>query len=189
MTNVAWAPDGSPIYYDRPPLCRRGSTAFRCSAATSTWSSLTPSGPKRSLTGACWRSRLNSNHEWQLFRFWPATGQVQDLPVAAVDAGKSLANPRAFPDGKEALVDGAPLGKEADGMRLLVVDLATGATRPLAPGLPRGTGAPDFAVSRDGKSVLITQEFGEFTRVISVPAHGRGTRPNSVYSNPRSLGS
>ena len=59
-------------------------------------------------------------------------------------------------------------------MRLLVVDLATGRTRPLAPDVPRGTGAPDFAVSRDGKSALITLELGEFTCVVAVPTHGRG---------------
>jgi dipeptidyl aminopeptidase/acylaminoacyl peptidase len=118
--------------------------------------------------------KLNSAREWQLFHFWPATGRVQDLPVVGVDPQDSLSNPRVFPDGKEALIDGAPLGKEAGGMRLLVVDLATGATRPLAPDVPRGTGAPDFAVSRDGKSALITLELGEFTRVLAVPTHGRG---------------
>jgi hypothetical protein len=39
-------------------------------------------------------------------------------------------------------------------------------------GLPRGTGSPDFAVSRDGKSVLVSREFGPFIRVSSVPAQG-----------------
>jgi hypothetical protein len=130
--------------------------------------------PETLPDGSLLAVKLNSNHEWQLFRFWPETGRVQDLPVAVVDIQDSLANPRAFPDGKEAVIDGAPLGQEAAGMKLLVVDLATGATRPLAPDLPRGTGAPDYAVSRDGKSVVITIEFGEFTRVISVPARGRG---------------
>ncbi len=60
-------------------------------------------------------------------------------------------------------------------MNLLVVDLTTGATPPFAPSLPRGTvGATDFAVTLDGKSVVMTREFGPFTSVISVPAHGHG---------------
>jgi hypothetical protein len=189
VTNVAWAPDGSAIYYDRLTSVPKGIYSVPLLGGDEHLVFADAFRPEALPDGSLLAVKLNSNHEWQLFRFWPATGKVQDLPVAVVDAQESLANPRAFPDGKEALVDGAPLGKEAAGMNLLVVDLATGATRPLAPGLPRGTGAPDFAVTRDGKSVLITREFGPFTRVISVPAHGQGPRPDTVYSNPRSLGS
>jgi Tol biopolymer transport system component len=174
VTNVAWAPDGSTIYYDRLTSVPKGIYSVPLLGGDEHLVFADAFRPEALPDGSLLAVKLNSNHEWQLFRFWPATGKVQDLPVAVVDAQESLANPRAFPDGKEALVDGAPLGKEAAGMNLLVVDLVTGATRPLAPGLPRGTGAPDFAVTRDGKSVLITQEFGPFTRVISVPAHGHG---------------
>ena len=174
VTNVAWAPDGSAIYYDRLTSVPKGIYSVPLLGGDEHLVFADAFRPEALPDGSLLAVKLNSNHEWQLFRFWPATGKVQDLPVAVVDAQESLANPRAFPDGKEALVDGAPLGKEAAGMNLLVVDLATGATRPLAPGLPRGTGAPDFAVTRDGKSVLITREFGPFTRVISVPTHGHG---------------
>jgi hypothetical protein len=108
-----------------------------------------------------------------LFRFWPVTGRLQDLPIAVIGAEESLAAVRACPDGKEAVVDGAPLGQESRGTRLLIVDLATGATRPLAAGLRRGSGSPAWAVSRDGKSVLLALQLGSFTRVISVPVRGR----------------
>ena len=174
VTNVAWAPDGSAIYYDRLTSVPKGIYSVPVLGGDEHLVFADAFRPEALPDGSLLAVKLNSNHEWQLFRFWPATGKVQDLPVAVVDAQESLANPRAFPDGKEAVVDGAPLGKEAGGMNLLVVDLATGATRPVAPGLPRGTGAPDFAVTRDGKSVLITREFGPFTRVFSVPVQGRG---------------
>jgi len=175
VTNVAWAPDGSAIYYDRFTSVPKGIYSVPLLGGDEHLVFADAFRPEALPDGSLLAVKLNANHEWQLFRFWPATGKVQDLPVAVVDAQESLSNPRVFPDGKEALVDGAPLGKEAAGMNLLVVDLVTGATRPLAPGLPRGSGAPDFAVTRDGKSVLITQEFGPFTRVVSVPAHGHGT--------------
>ena len=175
VTNLAWAPDGSAIYYDRFTSVPKGIYSVPLLGGDEHLVFADAFRPEALPDGSLLAVKLNSNHEWQLFRFWPATGKVQDLPVAVVDAQESLANPRVFPDGKEALVDGAPLGKESAGMNLLVVDLVTGATRPLAPDLPRGTGAPDFAVTRDGKSVLITQEFGPFTRVFSVPAHGHGT--------------
>jgi eukaryotic-like serine/threonine-protein kinase len=174
VTNVAWAPDGSAVYYDRFTSVPKGIYSVPLLGGDEHLVFPDAFRPETLPDGSLLAVKLNSNHEWQLFRFWPATGKVQDLPVAVVDAQESLANPRAFPGGKEAVVDGAPLGKEAAGMQLLVVDLATGATRPLAPGLPRGTGSPDYAVTRDGKSVLVSREFGPFTRVMALPTHGHG---------------
>jgi Tol biopolymer transport system component len=174
VTNVAWAPNGASIYYDRITAVPQGIYSVPVLGGDEHLVFADAFRPEALPDGSLLAVKLNSNHEWQLLRFWPETGRVQDLPVAAVDIQDSLENPRVFPNGKEAVIDGAPLGQEASGMRLLVVDLATGATRPLAPDLLRGTGAPGYAVSRDGKSVLIGQERGEFTRVISVPAHGHG---------------
>lgn len=174
VTNVTWAPDGSSIYYDRIEAEPEGIYSVPVLGGDERLVFPRAFRPEALPDGSLLAVRLNSAREWQLFHFWPATGRVQDLPVAGVDPQVSLADPRIFPDGKEALVDGAPLGRGADGMRLLVVNLATGATRPLAPDVSRGTGSPDFAVSRDGKSALMTLELGEFTRVLAVPTHGRG---------------
>jgi len=174
VTNVTWRPDGSSIYYDRTEAEPEGIYSVPVLGGDERLVFPRAFRPEALPDGSLLAVRLNSAREWQLFHFWPATGRVQDLPVAGVDPQVSLADPRIFPDGKEALVDGAPLGREADGMRLLVVNLATGATRPLAPDVSRGTGSPDFAVSRDGKSALLTLELGEFTRVLTVSTHGRG---------------
>lgn len=174
VTNVTWSPDGSSIYYDREAAVPRGIYNVPVLGGDEHLVFANAYRPEVLPDGSLLAVKLNSTHEWQLFHFWPETGRVQDLPVAAVDPGNSLANPRVFPDGKEALVDGEPLGQEAGGPRVMVVDLATGATRPFAPDVQRGTGAPDYAVSRDGKFGLIAQELGEFTRVIKVPTHGRG---------------
>lgn len=174
VTNVSWMPDGSSIYYDRETAVPQGIYNVPVLGGDEHLVFANAFRPEVLPDGSLLAVKLNSTHEWQLFHFWPETGRVQDLPVAAVDPGNSLADPRVFPDGKEALVDGEPLGQEAGGPRLLAVDLATGATRPFAPDVFRGTGAPDYAVSRDGKFALIAQELGEFTRVIQVPTHGRG---------------
>ncbi|MFY9724739.1 MAG: protein kinase [Bryobacteraceae bacterium] len=175
VTNVAWAPDGSSIYYDRVEAVPEGIYSVPVLGGDERLVFPRAFRPETLPDGSLLAEKLNSAREWQLFRFWPATGRVKDLPVAAVDPNESLSNPRTFPNGKEALIDGAPLGREAaDGVKLLVVDLVTGATRPFAPDIPRGTGAPDYAVSRDGKSAVITRELGEFTQVLAVPIHGRG---------------
>jgi DNA-binding beta-propeller fold protein YncE len=173
VTNVSWAPDGASIYYDRLTALPQGIYNVPVLGGDEHLVLANAFRPEALPDGSLLAVRLNDHHQWQLFRFWPATGKVQDLPVAVVDADDSLSNERIFPDGKHAVVDGAPLGQESGGMRLLVVDLATGAARPLAPGVPRGVGAPDFAVSRDGKSVLITLQLGSFTRVVSVPPSGQ----------------
>ena len=172
VTNVSWAPDGASVYYDRFTALPQGIYNVPVLGGDEHLVFANAFRPEALPDGSLLAVRLNAGHEWQLFRFWPATGRIQDLPVAVVDAEDSLSNERIFPDGQHALVDGTPLGQEATGMRLLVVDLATGATRPLAPGMPRGAGAPDFAVSRDGKSILISLQLGSFSRVISVPANG-----------------
>jgi Tol biopolymer transport system component len=174
VTNVTWAPDGATIYYDRMAAVPQGIYSVPVLGGDERLVVPKAFRPEALPDGSLLAVKLNASHQWQLFRFWPDTGREQDLPVAVVDADDSLANPRAFPDGREAVVDGAPLGQEAGGMRLLIVDLATGATRPFAPHVFRGTGAPDYTVSRDGKSVLATMELGEFTRVLSIPARANG---------------
>jgi len=174
VTNVTWAPDGASIYYDRWAAVPQGIYSVPVLGGDERLIVPKAFRPEALPDGSLLADRLNANRQWQLFRFWPETGREQDLPVAVVDAQDSMANPQAFPDGKEALVDGAPLGQEAGGMRLLIVDLATGATRPFAPHIFRGTGAPDYTVSRDGKSVLAIMQLGEFSRVLSIPARGSG---------------
>jgi Tol biopolymer transport system component len=174
VTNVTWAPDGATIYYDRMAAVPQGIYSVPVLGGEERLIVPKAFRPEGLGDGSLLAVKLNANHEWQLFHFWPDTGREQDLPVAVVDPQDSMSNPRAFPDGREAVVDGARLGQEAGGMRLLLVDLATGATRPFAPHVFRGTGAPDYTVSRDGKSVLATMELGEFTRVLSIPARGNG---------------
>jgi hypothetical protein len=174
VSNVSWAPDGASIYYDRATSVPQRIYSVPVLGGDEHLVFPNAFRPEALPDGSLLAVKLNSKHEWQLFRFWPETGRLQDLPVATVEIGETLANPRASPGGNEAVVDGAPLGHGAEGMRLMLVNFATGGTRPLAPGVPRGTSTPDYAVSRDGKSVLFTQELGEFTRVLSVPSHGRG---------------
>jgi hypothetical protein len=174
VTNVAWAADGTSIYYDRTAGGLQGIYNVPVLGGDERLVIEKAFRPEVVPDGSLLAVRLNSNRQWQLFRFWPETGRVQDLPVAAVSPQESLENPRVLPNGKEAVIDGAPLGQEAGGMRLLLVDLGTGATQPIATELPRGTGAPGYAVSRDGRTVLIGQEYGEFTRVIAVPLHRPG---------------
>lgn len=180
VSNVSWSPDGSTIYYDRVTALPRGIYSVPVLGGDEHLVFPEAFRPEALPDGSLLAEKLNAGHQWQLFRFWPSTGKVQDLPVSVMDANDSLAGPRAFPDGKEAVVNGAPAGKEAQGYQSLLVDLATGGTRPLAPGLPKGDGSGDYGVARDGKSVLVAVQLGNFTRVVSVPVHPQGA-PRTLF--------
>jgi len=176
VSNVSWAPDGSLIYYDRVTALPQGIYSVPVLGGDEHLVFPNAFRPEALPDGSLLAEKVNANHEWQLFRYWPATGRVLDLPVAALDASDSMANARVFPGGKEAVIDGTPLGQETKGRALLVVNLDTGAIRALAPGLPRGNGAPDYAVTRDGKSVLVALQLGNFTRVVAIPVHSQAPR-------------
>jgi WD40 repeat protein len=175
VQNLAWAPDGTSIYYDRATSVPRGIYSVPVLGGEEHLVYPDAIRPETLKDGSLLAVKLTANHEWQLFRFWPSTGRVQDLPVAVIDQNDSLAAPRAFPDGQAAVVDGAPLGEESRGLRLLLVDLSTGKTRPLAPGLPRPSTGWSFGIAPDGKSVLAAYGQGSFTRVISVPVDSRAS--------------
>lgn len=179
VSNVSWSPDGSTIYYDRVTALPRGIYSVPVLGGDEHLVFPEAFRPEALADGSLLAEKLNASHQWQLFRFWPSTGKVQDLPISVMDANDSLAGPRVFPDGKEAVVNGVPTGKEAQGYQSLVVNLATGKSRALAPSLPKGDGSGDYGVARDGKSVLVAVQLGNFTRLVSVPVQPPG--------NPRTL--
>jgi len=173
VNDVAWAPDGSPYTMTASRPCPQG-ILQRASARRRRAPRIPPGIPAGSAAGRSLLAvKLNSRREWQLFRLWPATGQVQDLPVAVIDPGQSLANPRVFPDGKSLdrwSAAGAGSGRHETAGR----GSCHRRHAAFRAQYPRGTGAPDFAVSRDGKSVLITLELGRVYAGALRPAHGRG---------------
>jgi DNA-binding beta-propeller fold protein YncE len=73
------------------------------------------------------------------------------------------------------------VGRENERGRLLEVDLATGAARPLIPG---SAGAWDF--SHDGQSVIVASSADSLTHIVSVPIDGR-TPPQTLFSVSNSV--
>ena len=76
--------------------------------------------------------------------------------------------------GKHAVVIGTPAGRKNDPPGPLVVDLGTGAVRPLQAGWANVSAASAWAVSRDGESLLVSGSGGlALERIVSVPLNGR----------------
>ena len=128
--------------------------------------------------------RLNPQRNLQLFRFWPETGRLQDLPVVSrVLLSSPQVHIRATPDGREAVVAGTPVGQEKEPDRLLAVDVSTGASRPLTPpGVTLEGNAA--AVTRDGKSVVAALRGDALRRVVSLPMKGLPAReiPRTLFT-------
>jgi len=118
--------------------------------------------------------KLNSRREWQLFRLWPATGQVQDLPVAVIRSRAKFSQPARIPGRQRSLDRWSAAGAGSGRHETAGRGSCHRRHAAFRAQYPEGHRRTRFRGERDGKSVLITLELGEFTRVLSVPAHGRG---------------
>ncbi len=66
--------------------------------------------PEALLDGSLIVAGFNEQHDLELFHFLPETGRLNPLPMQ-VDLGSFIPQVRAFPDGREALVLGGPMGQ------------------------------------------------------------------------------
>jgi len=172
LEEITWSRDGTSLYYDRIADVPRGIFSVPVLGGEEKLVLENAMAPEVLPDGTLLLYRLNPQRNLQLFRYWPETGRLQDLPVV------SRANPaspevhiRATPDGREAVVAGAPLGQEKEPDRLLAVDVTTGASRPLTPpGVTLEGNA--VAMARDGKSVVVALREDALRRVVSIPMKG-----------------
>lgn len=174
ITALAWSADGASIYYDRVTDVPRGVYSVPLLGGDEHLVLENAGTPQPLPDGSVLVFRLNTKRQTQLFRFWPETGRLQDLPVLLPRiAGTSTALVRVDPDGKQAVVAGRRIGREDEPAGLLVVDLGTGAARPLTPGAPKDNAPRAFAVSRDGQSVIAASLADSLVRITTTSLNGR----------------
>ena len=168
VTQISWSPDSALIYYDRFTDVPQGIYSVPVLGGEEHLVLENAGSPEALPDGTLLIVRLNAERKSQVFRFWPDTGHLQGLPVQSV--GGPNVPLRAFPDGKEAVVLGAPIGPGKEQWRLLVIDLASGKTRTLSPTLQ--IDVPSYAIARDGKSVLAAVAAGTLRHIVSIPRSG-----------------
>jgi eukaryotic-like serine/threonine-protein kinase len=156
VTSVTWSPDGSRIYYDRVMDTPRGVYSVPVVGGEEELVLEDAMFPKAMPDGSLIVARNNSQRELQLFRFSPDSGRLQPLPMQ-VNLEVFSSQVRAFPDGREIVVVGAPTGQSLEPDKdLYVMDVATGHARRLVTrDQPLQIGAP--AVTRDGRSILFAE--------------------------------
>jgi len=173
IDEIAWSRDGTSIYYDRSADVPRG--IYRVPVLGGEEKLVLENAAAREVLpdGTLLVYLLNAQRNLQLFRYWPETGRLQDLPVISrASLAFDSVHIRATPDGREAVVAGRLLGQEKDPDRLLAVDVNTGESRSLTPpGLALDNDAA--AVTRDGKSVVVAMREDALRRVVSIALRGK----------------
>ncbi len=167
---IAWSRDGTSIYYDRYTDVPQGIYSVPVLGGDEKLVLENAMTPEVLADGTLLVYRLNAQRSLQLFRYWPETGRLQDLPI--ISRANTLLDElhiRASPDGKEAVVVGTPLGHEKEEDRLLAVDVNTGVSRPLTPPGVTAGWSNAAAVARDGESVVLAMREDALSRVVSIP--------------------
>jgi eukaryotic-like serine/threonine-protein kinase len=174
VTQISWSPDGSLIYFDRQTDVPQGIYSVPVLGGEERLVLENAAFPEALPDGSLLVVRLNARRESQVFHFYPDTGRLQDLPLQILNVATiSSVQLRAVPDGKEAVILGAPIGPRKEEWRLLVIDLASGNARPLLPMSRNDSDVQNWAVARDGKSVLAAMPAGSLVRVVSIPRSGK----------------
>jgi len=177
VLNVAWAPDGSRLYFDRywdkargvymiPPLGGEPALVLENAAA-----------PLPLPDGSIVALKSSPGVRDQMYRFWPSTGRLQALP-AFVIFWRLTGAMRAVPDGSAVVFFRAGDGS---GSALCALELASGRIRTLAPELRFEYQQGEViaaAVSGDSRAVLIGFRSEDTYRVLSIPLDG--SRSHSV---------
>ncbi len=167
-----WSADGNRIYFDRQADIPLGIFSVPALGGEEQPVLEDSDQPEPLPDGSLLVVRLNAERERQVSRFWPESGRLQGFPVKVMS---SFAHVRVFPDGRHAVILGDRLGPGQLGVpHLYVLDLASGQIRPLPTGAADDSSALALAVSRDGKSVLISRAAEDRTEIVSLPASGRG---------------
>jgi hypothetical protein len=182
-----WSPDGNKIYFDRyldahVPL---GILSVPALGGEEQLILEDAEQPEPLPDGTLLVMRLNAERQLQVYRYWPDSGRLQGFPIeASANYAYGLPAARAFPSGRQAMILGDLLGPGRQGApHVYVLDLEGGQIRRLSTGAEDDSLIAGLAVSRDGKSVLVSRRAGDLTELVSLLASGRGS-PRVLFGSP-----
>jgi eukaryotic-like serine/threonine-protein kinase len=178
VQEITWSPDGTRLYFSRMIGNPRGIYSVPVLGGEERLVLEAAANPEMLPDGSLLVLKINAKRQFQIHHYWPETGKLEPLPaaVALTDISAPL---RTFPDGKEAAYVGRPLtGDEVGPEALYALDLQTGRSRRLSPGLvmparPEGIGFP-MAITPDGQRVLLSLSKGDLRTLVAVPRTGNG---------------
>ena len=173
VNEISWSPDGSKLYFDRTVGTPAGIYSVSALGGDERLVLANAGSPEALPDGSLLVIHQDNKGYWRIFHYWPDSQRLEPLP-GWVSIGTTIPL-RVFSDGKEAVFNGTETETGAS-VHLYVMDIATGKTRLLAPGLPSeplGESYP-IATTADGRFVLIDVPAGDLHRLVAVPRDGNG---------------
>jgi hypothetical protein len=170
---VCWSSDGSTIYFSRNTDVPQGVFSVPFLGGEEHLLLESADNPAALPDGSLLVSRFNQKHEFQLFHFWPETGRLQGLPVETFSSIDFLAT-QGSRDGRHAIVFGRALGKTAENLSLMEVDLAAASAEPVPMIGPTNATLRSFSLAPDGRSILAAFREQALSRIVRIPLDGRG---------------
>src|SRR5262249_49837195 len=177
VTFMCWSPDGALIYFSRVTDVPLGIYSVPVLGGDEHLVLENADQPAALSDGTILVTRRDAQQRTKLFRFFPETGKLQDLPVlfSGLPFFESLMFVR---DAKHALAWGRTLEGIQQKPGFLEVDLSTASARRLPdPGVEVRTWTP----SGDGKSVIIASPAGTLVRLLTMPLDGRAA-PRALFT-------
>ncbi|HTX40106.1 MAG TPA: protein kinase [Bryobacteraceae bacterium] len=184
VQTCSWSADGNRIYYDRWYDQPKGVFSVPALGGDEQLVLEDAMMPEALADGSLLLVRINPEHRYQVFRYWPDTGKLQGYPIEVSNFYSAI---RASPAGHRAMVLGTAMGPgAAPGIHVFVIDLASGNMTQLPEESPgEFSDAPaGAAFTRDGKSALAISRHGNTYRVTSIPFDKRafGAAPHTLLS-------
>ena len=181
VAQVSWSPDGALIYYDRWSGRANGIYSVPVLGGEEHLVLDGARAPEALPDGTLLLSRPNAQRRSQVFRFWPDTGRLQDLPLEIGAGGIYASGFRVAPVGKEAFAFASPIGRGGEGVGLYGIDLASNALRRLPPSVEQVAGIRSWGLTRDGTEVLAAVRAGSMWRLLAIPTKG-GSRERTLFT-------
>jgi len=169
---VSWSPDGSVIYYDRSTDVPIGVYSVPVLGGEEHLVLENASLPEAMPDGSLLLSRVNARRQSQVYRFWPESGRLLELPLENPEVFSQAEGSRVAPGGKEAIIFGSPIGRGGQGLGLFAIHLASNAIRRLPLAERETVTLQSWTVARDGNSVLAALPAGSITRLVAIPTSG-----------------
>ena len=171
---VSWSPDGGTLYFSRHTVVPRGIFSIPFLGGEEHLVLENASNPAALPDGTLLGVRINQQRRFQLFRFWPETGKLQDLPVEVADRGPRTNPVQTSRDGRRAFVFGSIAGTSGGKPWLIEVDLAKASARPVAATGLNYADLGNFTISPDGASVIVAVRAKALFRIARIPLDGLG---------------
>ena len=173
INELSWSPDGSKLYFDRNIATPVGIYSVPALGGEERLVLENAGTPEALPDGSLLIIRADAIGRWRIHHYFPDSQRLDPLP-AWVSISTTIPI-RVFPDGKEAVFNGSENAKDA-AVHLYVIDIASGKTRLLAPGLPgrRNNESYPIAITPDGRAVLVEVPAGDLHRIVAVPRDAKG---------------